>query len=300
MLAYSSILVVIDPVHEEQPALSRALFLAKKYHSKLILCSCIYDGTYEVSTALDDEQKQNIRNALMKQQGTKLSSLIDESIGGVDTDYKVVWHKKTFMGIINTANENGCDLIVKSTKKHEKLGHKLFTPTDWHLIRNSSVNVLLVKEHHWVEGGNVVCAVGVKEPDKTHQCLSQAVTECAYYLNKTVEGNLHFINTYNGAPVHISIEVPQFSAELYNEDVKKARFKGIEPLVIKYNIPEPNLHIEEGLPEDAIPALCNDLDAQLLVLGSVGRKGLTAALLGNTAEHIIDQVHCDTLVVKPQ
>lgn len=300
MLAYSSILVVIDPTHEDQPALSRALFLAEKYNSKLILCSCIYDSTYEVSTALDDEQKQKIRNALINQQVTKLTSLINTFLGNIDTDYKVVWNKKPFMGIINTANENECDLIVKSTKKHEKFGQKLFTPTDWHLIRNSSVNVLLVKEHQWIEGGNVVCAVGVKESDEVHQCLSEWVGECAFYLNKTIDGNLHFINTYNGAPVHISIEVPQFSAELYNEDVKKKRLKGIEPLVTKFNIPDPNLHVEEGLPEDAVPALCDELDAQLLVLGSVGRKGLTAVLLGNTAEHIIDQVQCDTLVVKPK
>jgi universal stress protein E len=55
----------------------------------------------------------------------------------------------------------------------------------------------------------------------------------------------------------------------------------------------------EGLPEDIIPALCKEYSADLLVIGSVGRKGLSAALLGNTAELIIDGVECDTLVVKP-
>ena len=45
--------------------------------------------------------------------------------------------------------------------------------------------------------------------------------------------------------------------------------------------------------------VADELDAQLVVLGSVGRTGLTAALIGNTAEHIIDRLDCDVLTLKP-
>lgn len=299
MLDYKSILVVIDPYHKEQPALSRALLLAKQYSAKITLCSSIYDNSYDMTTALDDEQKHSIKTALINQQINFLTSLVNKYLGKIESDCKVMWEKKTYKGIMKAAKDSDCELIVKSTKKHAKLGHKIFTPTDWHVIRNSPVNVLFVKEHEWITGGNVVCAVGVNEADQRHACLSKSVSETAYNINKTVEGNLHFINAYTGAPVHISIEVPQFSAELYNADVKRKRNHDIQPLATEFNVPDSNLHVEEGLPEDVIPDLCDELDAQLLVLGSVGRKGLSAALLGNTAEHIIDKINCDTLVVKP-
>ncbi len=37
-----------------------------------------------------------------------------------------------------------------------------------------------------------------------------------------------------------------------------------------------------------------------MVLGTVGRTGLSAAFLGNTAEQVIDHLRCDLLVLKPE
>lgn len=34
-------------------------------------------------------------------------------------------------------------------------------------------------------------------------------------------------------------------------------------------------------------------------MGTVGRTGLSAALIGNTAEHVIDNINCDVLALKP-
>ena len=72
----------------------------------------------------------------------------------------------------------------------------------------------------------------------------------------------------------------------------------LNTLAKKYKVNDTNIHVQEGLPEDMIPAICQQYNADLVVIGSVGRKGLTAALLGNTAELIIDSVDCDTLIVK--
>ncbi|MGL4219944.1 MAG: universal stress protein, partial [Shewanella sp.] len=58
-------------------------------------------------------------------------------------------------------------------------------------------------------------------------------------------------------------------------------------------------HVKEGLPEDVIPELAEQLDAELVILGTVGRTGFSAALIGNTAEHVIDSINCDLLAIKP-
>ena len=41
------------------------------------------------------------------------------------------------------------------------------------------------------------------------------------------------------------------------------------------------------------------LDSELVILGTIGRTGLTAALLGNVAEQVIDNINCDLLALKP-
>lgn len=43
-----------------------------------------------------------------------------------------------------------------------------------------------------------------------------------------------------------------------------------------------------------------DLDAELVILGTTGRTGLSAVFIGNTAEHTIDSLNCDLLALKPE
>ena len=53
------------------------------------------------------------------------------------------------------------------------------------------------------------------------------------------------------------------------------------------------------MPEDVIPRVAESLDAEMLVIGTIGRTGLSAAIIGNTAEHVIDRLDCDVLAIKP-
>ena len=67
----------------------------------------------------------------------------------------------------------------------------------------------------------------------------------------------------------------------------------------KHGIDDNVTHVEEGLPEDVIPQVAEKLDAELVILGTTGRTGISAIFIGNTAEHTIDQLNCDLLVIKP-
>ena len=67
----------------------------------------------------------------------------------------------------------------------------------------------------------------------------------------------------------------------------------------QFDISVVNTHVEEGLPETVIEQVASKLDAELVILGTVGRTGFSAALIGNTAEHVIDQLNCDVLALKP-
>lgn len=55
----------------------------------------------------------------------------------------------------------------------------------------------------------------------------------------------------------------------------------------------------EGYPPDAIADRARDIDAQLIVVGSVGHSGLTHLLMGSTAERITSIAPCPVLVIPP-
>ena len=45
--------------------------------------------------------------------------------------------------------------------------------------------------------------------------------------------------------------------------------------------------------------MAKEIEAELVILGTVGRTGLSAALLGNTPEHVISKLSCNLLAIKP-
>jgi universal stress protein E len=45
--------------------------------------------------------------------------------------------------------------------------------------------------------------------------------------------------------------------------------------------------------------LTDQLRADLVIMGAVSRSGLKGLFLGNTAEDVLDRLHCDLLIVKP-
>jgi len=64
-------------------------------------------------------------------------------------------------------------------------------------------------------------------------------------------------------------------------------------------IPEANCHLSKGNPVEEIPRFCRSHQIDLLVMGTVARKGLLGALLGNTAERIAHQLPASVVTVKP-
>ncbi len=57
--------------------------------------------------------------------------------------------------------------------------------------------------------------------------------------------------------------------------------------------------MREGEPHEAIVALANGIDADLIVMGHVGQRGPRRILIGSVTERVIEFAHCPVLVVKP-
>lgn len=94
-------------------------------------------------------------------------------------------------------------------------------------------------------------------------------------------------------------QLPEFDPSVYNDAIRGQHLLAMKALRQKFGINENMTHVEKGLPEEVIPDLAEHLQAGIVVLGTVGRTGISAAFLGNTAEQVIDHLRCDLLVIKP-
>jgi nucleotide-binding universal stress UspA family protein len=66
-----------------------------------------------------------------------------------------------------------------------------------------------------------------------------------------------------------------------------------------YKYLSPRVHLPKGSARKAVPALAKELEADLVVMGTVARTGIPGFIIGNTAETILDQLQCSVLALKP-
>ena len=297
MESYQNILVVIDPTADEQKALARACILAQSTGAKITAHLTIYDFSYEMTTMLSGEEREAMRQTVINDRELWLKDLV--AAFNQDISVKVEWHNRPFESILNAVKDFHYDIIIKSTHEHPTLQSVIFTPTDWHLIRKSWVPLLLVKDHQWPEGGHILAAINAGSEEAEHQSLNDKISEEAFKFSRLVNADVNFVNSYPGTPINIAIEIPEFDANEYNDAMKQHHLDVMKKHADKYGIEDKYLHVREGLPEDVIEAVAEEIDAELVILGTVGRTGLSAVLIGNTAEHVIDRLNCDLLALKP-
>src|SRR5437773_7230742 len=59
-------------------------------------------------------------------------------------------------------------------------------------------------------------------------------------------------------------------------------------------------HVAQGVPADQIVQLASDLDADLIVVGTHGRRGVKRLMLGSIAERVVRLAPCPVLVERPK
>lgn len=298
MITYNRILAVVQPDKPEQPALSRAIEIARKTGAEVYALLVVYDFSYDMTTMLTRAEREAMRNAVTKDRQLWAQNNLS-NYDGYDVNVAVAWNDRRYEAIIRYAMENDMDLVVKATRRHEELSTIIFTPTDWNLLRKCPTPVLLVKDHVWPEDGNIVAAVNVGTEDREHAELNDKITVIAKDFANMLSGQVHLANAYPSTPLNIAIEIPEFNAQTYQDSVRDHHMKEMEAHSAKYGIGLANCHVVEGLPEKAVARISEQLDAELVVIGTVGRTGLSAAFIGNTAEHVIDSLNCDVLAIKP-
>ncbi|PQK95624.1 universal stress protein UspE [Pantoea ananatis] len=301
MSQYQNTLVAIDPQQDDQPALRRAVYLNQLIGGKIKAFLPIYDFSYEMTTLLSPDERTSMRQGVISQRSEWIREQAQAYLdAGVDIDIKVIWHNRPYEAIIQEVLAHQHDLVLKMAHQHDRLEAVIFTPTDWHLLRKCPCPVWMVKDQPWPEGGKALVAVNLASEEPHHDALNQKLIRETVKLAESVNHTeVHLVGAYPITPINIAIELPDFDPSVYNDAIRGQHLVAMKALRQKFSISEEFTHVEKGLPEEVIPELSGHLGAGIVVLGTIGRTGLSAAFLGNTAEQVIDHLRCDLLAIKP-
>lgn len=273
MQAIRSILVIIEPELPEGLALKRAKLIAgvTQSHLHLLICGKKHDH----SALLSD------LSSTLQQEGYSVSSQQD-------------WHDNLHQTIITAQQAEGCGLVIKQHRPDNPLKKALLTPDDWKLLRYCPGPVLMVKTDTPWAGGIILAAVDVGNADGEHRTLHASIINHAYEIAGLAKANLHVISAHP-SPM-LSAADPVFQLKETIEAQYREQCKAFQA---EYDFSDEQLHIEEGPADVLIPYMAHKLNAAVTVIGTVARSGLSGALIGNTAEVVLDTLESDVLVLKP-
>lgn len=279
------ILVVWESGRTSDRLLGKANLLAKHTGAKVRIVLFVH--------AADNRKKKDEKATSLND---KLENGIDAQFdAGVEVSTQLVDCQDMVDWVCQATKEHPIDLVIKS--RHQSGGQE-YSPQDWKLIRQLTCPLL------------ILCPTRSK---KSHACIMatldiKSTSALQKQINHQVLATASEWAQCHGYPLHVTYVLPIAKAleELVivePSDVlhKKgaAAAKKMQQLIREEGVAVAGSHISAGNPSVEIASVASKVKASLVVMGSVGRKGLKGLLLGNTAEKIICNLHTDLLVVKP-
>jgi len=287
-MASNSLFVVIDPTREPQPALVRAVDIARQMNGHLHIFCCDYVEREALGPfkSRSDAKKQTLKKA--KDLVEELSAPLRAE--GLSVSTEVIWNQGWYQAVVHAAAREASDLIIKSSYSHKGRSHPLSERSDFYLIRNSTCPVLMTKSGASHQLTKVLAAVAIEKGNKDHSGLNNRIVSQAKKITRGANSELHIV---------AALQDQQNLEKLLDLHINKE--KGIrteqELIAERFGVEPAMVHVKQGAPDKVIVAAARELGVQALILGTKARKGLKGALLGNTAEKILDQLEVDVLVI---
>ena len=264
-MALSKIMVVIDPTLEEQAAFERALDSARLTGARLHLYTCLDPDPGEDGLQADADECQGMLDTMMTR------AQVDGIEARSELEVADNWRQQA----VTAAARCSASMVFKNSQVHSQVQRQLRSTSDWTLLRLSPCPVLLVKNYRDWKHRRVLAAVNSGSTDEAHIKLNHQIISFAQRFSDAYGSDAHFVNAY--------------------ED--RNRVPGRAKLADICGSPEEHVHVIEGNAVDVITATADTLEADLIILGTVGRSGLKGTVVGNTSERLLDQTRSDLLVL---
>jgi universal stress protein E len=307
MTRIDRILAVVDPTVEAQPAAAKAARIARACGAVLDLFVCDFDPALTGEPFFDTDELRRLRAEFLDERTALVESLAgDLQAMGVQVDTHVHWDHPLHEGILRHIEAFSPDLVVKDTHHHALIRRTLLSNTDWQLIRGCRPPLLLAHAEPWPAEPLVLAALDPEHTAARPAELDRLLLDYAALLTGLLGGTLHAVHAFFPAPLLAAVGalggVPILTGDGTVELVQAERRRVgglLRDLVEPVGLPPERVHLEQGSAVDVLPRIVRQLPAQIAVMGAVSRGRLERAMVGSTAERVLDQMPCDTLVIKP-
>ena len=274
-------------------ATPRGLELAHRLGYDVDVAAFIYAPLKRLKMKVPEQA--SIKKRLLEDREQEVQKRIDKNVkAGQNARLKVLWEKNIDSWVNRQCASGKYDMVVKTGSNTDSLVH---TSTDWQLLRECPTAVLLVAAKKWHRTRPVLVTLDLSSKVSTKRKLNDKVLGYGKALAQALGVELEIIT---------AIEIPTLLSDLdlvdplaYVRDAMTDIQPQIDKLAAAHDIPASAFHCKRGPVEKVITSRAAKVRAQIVVMGTVARSGVTARLLGNTAEKVLRHLKTDVLAIKP-
>jgi nucleotide-binding universal stress UspA family protein len=288
-----TILAATDLSDNSRPAIRYAQKLADAFDEKLAVIHVAEMWERDMSRILEDfdheEEFEPSDRAL-----EDLDTFVTETLGDTALErvkpHVVIGHPPQEK-VLEYADQIDATVIVAGTSGTSKLSETFFGSTISALVRASLRPVLAVPPESEFEGfDNILAPVDLSE-------TSEESLRFAGELSRRFGSNLLVLHSAPFGTPAVSppiAYVPESSAQ-----IREAAKSRVQAMIEETGLgSEAQVIIQLGPPHIGIMDSVKQFDADLIVMGTHGRKGVARFFLGSTAERILRERTCPVLVLR--
>ena len=298
------ILAIIEPDMHPSEVVARATWLAKLADCDLELLLCdpdigaLREGFFVSNEARDIAEK--IRTA----QNDIIEDLAKPARdAGLNVTTAVLEERPVADGVLHRAVDMNPRFVLKGTHYHSSAERSIFVDSDWQLIRTCPFPLWLVKQHEIREKPVIIAAVDPTHSHDKPAALDEVIIDAAQTIAGASGGELHLLHTYHrlvgvgreATRTFKPIELPIDKLSMKIQAEHRERLNG---LAAASHIDAEHTHQLPGDTKEILPIFARTHSADLVVMGALARWGLKRAILGSTAEKVLDHLHCNILIVR--
>ncbi|MGM0571035.1 universal stress protein [Marinobacter sp.] len=287
------LLIVMDPEHKHQMALSRGIELARATGASLEVVAFAHEYLEAISD--ETETQEAARKAVTDQRQRWLEQVLALcACDDLEIESTTVWTKRIHEWLIRRCARAPVDAVIKTGNRSETF---LYTPTDWHLIRECPAPVMLVAENKWNRARPILAAVDLGSDKPAKKALNHRIIAQARQLADALETDLQLVHALHTSVILADMDLVDTEAR---DRKRKAALKPqVEHLCHTWHLKPEHVHIVSGPAQKVIPSVANRIKADMVVIGTSGKTGLAAMVIGNTAEKVLTHLRTDLLAIKP-
>lgn len=288
-----------------------AVSLAQNNQANLTLIDVIPEVTSGIGMPPGEPISTDLETARITERRKTMESMIASHQQDMTIHIDVLVGVK-FLEVIRAVIMDGYDLLIKPAENPGYI-ERLFGSEDMHLLRKCPCPVWMMKAEEISNYDCIVAAVDM-DPDEfksSEQELNQEILELASSLALSEIASLHLVHVWDepaagfaglwtdnpseteGSMINGAHDRHESAMRKLTQDL--SRHIGTDA----YEYLQPRIHLLRGNAKKEIPALVRELNADLVVMGTVARTGISGFIIGNTAEAILDQLQCSVLAIKP-